>query len=66
MALALGTSWLLLLPALRDARSLRPGAARRLRTAAVALVILIVVALGLFPYLWLPAGGPAPAPLEAG
>ena len=53
-ALALAAGWLLLLPALREARTLQPGPAPRIRLLTLALLIALLVILGLFPYLWLP------------
>ncbi len=57
LAFALGASWVLLFPALRELRTLRAGPAPRGRVALIVTLIALVVLLGLVPYLWLWAGG---------
>ncbi len=57
VALALGASWVLLLPALRELRSGGAASPPRARVALIVALIALIVLLGLAPYLWLWAGG---------
>ncbi len=62
MALALGASWLLLFPALREARTVQPGPAGRSRELLVVLFLLLAIILSFYPYGWLPSPSPGAAP----